>query len=272
MRAVWARIAWRLRWAITAKPCHLRLADQFDLLVPKTGSGLFLYSYGFSEPETAGFVRAFLKPGMTFWDVGAHVGEYTLLASSCVGPSGRVEAFEPQPGIFEVLSRNVEVNAAGNVKLRRIAVGDRVGTVSFRLHADPSKSNIGGENALDRTTHCTVVPATTLDNFRADNGVIPHLIKVDVEGAERLVLLGARSVLELPPESAPVWLMEFDPHNGARFDYHPNQFVDLLRSHGYLIFWLTNSSELRPWDAPPPWFYGNNLVASKLPIAADATA
>ena len=58
------------------------------MVAPKGGAGALIYYQGYSEPETARFLTAFLKPGMTFWDVGAHIGEYSLLAARCVGGAG----------------------------------------------------------------------------------------------------------------------------------------------------------------------------------------
>lgn len=216
IRAVVGRIRWKLRWLFTQTPCRLRVGEDIDLLVPKTGSGGFIYAYGYSEPETIRFVLSFLQPGMTFWDVGAHVGEYSLLASRKVGFAGRVEAFEPQAAIFHFLEHNQAANRASNVRLHPIAVSDRSGQVEIALHSDPARTfiNPGAPLASLPTTQVT---AASLDEFAVAQHQVPNLIKVDVEGAERLVLEGARTLLGLPPGESPAWLIEYDPQNCAKF-------------------------------------------------------
>src|ERR1035441_6724268 len=67
------------------------------------------------EPETKALLGSLIRPGMTVFDIGAHVGHYTLLAARIVGPTGRVYAFEPEPENFALLKRNVELNGYKNV-------------------------------------------------------------------------------------------------------------------------------------------------------------
>src|SRR5665213_715101 len=105
--AIRRRLWWRLRWAVSGQPWKIRLRNDIDMVAPKGGAGALIYYQGYSEPETARFLTAFLKSGMTFWDVGAHIGEYSLLAARSVGSVGHVHAFEQQPKVFEFLLRNV---------------------------------------------------------------------------------------------------------------------------------------------------------------------
>jgi FkbM family methyltransferase len=262
-RAVVGRLLWRLRWIFTNAPCRLRLGGEFEIVAPKTGSAGFIYSYGYSEPETARFVISFLKPGMVFWDVGAHIGEYVLLATNLVGEAGHVDAFEPQPAIFEYLSHNTLANKSGCVSLHKCAIADRVGTLDLSIHSDPSRSYLCPNPSHAGPATPVSVPATCLDEFYRSCNRPPNLIKVDVEGAERLVIGGAKSLLELPSNIAPVWLIEFDPQNCAKFDYHPREIIQTLHLHGYRTFWLDDAGQLIPSATPQPWEFGINLVADK---------
>jgi len=260
VRAVSARLIWKWRWAVTNRPCTVKLAGTFNLSAPNSASACFMRSYGYSEPETARFVMRFLKPGMTFLDIGAHIGEYSLLAGRSVGPTGRVDAFEPQPAIFEFLSLNVTNSKLSNISLHNQAIADRTGVVQMSLHSDPAKSSIG---ALPSPADIITVPAITLDELLHTAGVSPNLIKVDAEGAERLILKGAESLLALPKTTAPAWIMEYDPDNCARFGYHPDELLRVFKMFEYATFWITDSGELEPSSLPQPWYFGRNCVAVK---------
>ena len=167
------------------------------------------------EPlETAAFL-AYAQEGMCVFDVGANIGYYTLLAARAVGPSGRVYAFEPEPHNFELLTRNVAENGFTNVRPVNAAVSNRAGVV--RLHLDDANF---GAHSFDpgsvRNSSGRSVEAETvqLDDFadeaRAFAGV---LVKVDVQGAEGLVVEGGRRLLGLPKVTA---FMEFWPEALAR--------------------------------------------------------
>ena len=167
------------------------------------------------EPlETAAFL-AYAQEGMCVFDVGANIGYYTLLAARAVGPSGRVYAFEPEPHNFELLTRNVAENGFTNVRPINAAVSNRAGVV--RLHLDDANF---GAHSFDpgsvRNSSGRSVEAETvqLDDFadeaRAFAGV---LVKVDVQGAEGLVVEGGRRLLALPKVTA---FMEFWPEALAR--------------------------------------------------------
>lgn len=171
---------------------------------------------GVWEPsETAAFL-AHARPGMCVFDVGANIGYYTLLAARAVGPSGRVFAFEPEPRNFELLTRNVAENGFTNVRLVNAAVSSTEGVM--RLHLDDA--NFGAhsfEAGSVRTSSGRSVEVATvlLDGFADEARVFEAgvLVKVDVQGAEALVVAGGRRILELPGTTA---LMEVWPEALAR--------------------------------------------------------
>ena len=92
-------------------------------------TSLSISRYGFYEEGLTAMVLAYLKPGMTFLDVGAHVGYFTLLAAWLVGDTGRVHSFEPTPSTFDVLSLNTRSKA--NVFLNGEAVASKSGVVDL---------------------------------------------------------------------------------------------------------------------------------------------
>ena len=134
-------------------------------------------------------VRELARAGYTVVDVGANIGYYTLLFESVIGPSGRIIAFEPEPDNLVELRANVNRNGLNNVTIHPYAVGSCGGTVSF------ARGINGGvrENEESVAGDAVQVPMVTLDD--ALTGPV-DLIKVDVEGYEEEVLLGAVKTLQ----------------------------------------------------------------------------
>jgi FkbM family methyltransferase len=187
------------------------------------------------EPaETAAFL-AHAREGMCVFDIGANIGYYTLLAARSVGPSGLVIAFEPEPRNFKLLTRNVAENGFKNVRLVNAAVSSREGVM--RLHLDDA--NFGAhsfEPGSVRTSSGRSVEVATvpLDGFadeaRAfDAGV---LVKVDVQGAEALVVEGGRRVLALPRTTA---LVEIWPEALARAQADAARLLADLEGLGFRL-------------------------------------
>jgi FkbM family methyltransferase len=180
---------------------------------------------GWFEPETVSFVNKLLGPGKRFFDVGAQLGQYTLLAA---GLKAEVHSFEPDPKTFKLLSKNVARNRL-SVTLNRCAITNHDGTVSFYPSA---VDNIGMGSctpAQNATGKCVTVESVTLDSYAQKHGT-PHLIKLDVEGSEIAALQGAN---ELMKAGVPL-IVEFAPlcrDCGA--------LADFLRSHGYRIHRIT---------------------------------
>jgi FkbM family methyltransferase len=132
------------------------------------------------ERAVIGRVTAALRPGDVFFDVGAYLGPFTLLAAHIVGPQGRVIAFEPDPVPRAVLERNVAINGASNVEVVPFAVGDHDGSVRFSASGD-SVAHVVPAGGIE-------VRQVTLDGFCAEREITPTVIKVDIEGGEALAL------------------------------------------------------------------------------------
>src|SRR5580658_5424934 len=248
-KGIWRRAVWRLRWKLSSKPWLIRAQGAFPLFAPQSGVAALIYFQGASEPGTANFIKQFLKPGMVFVDVGAHLGEYTILAASILEASGYVHAFEARPDTFEILVRNIELNKAQSIAARPYAVWCEEGFCEFARTADPSVSALrpGGNDAEDRSL--IRVPTVTLDRYFADPGVSkPNLIKIDVEGAELQVLKGARSLLSSP--ESPLLIVEYGRINTAAFGYRSEEVCKFLRELGYTIYQLSGNGLRRIQNAP----------------------
>ncbi len=152
-------------------------------------SGVDGYWLGTYEPEMREAVVRAVAPNGIFFDVGAHAGYYSLLASRLVGAKGRVVAFEPDPRNIDCLKQHLQLNGAANVSVVEAAVADVAGAAKFA----PETSGFGGTLS---PTGSAVVQTVTIDAL-VDIGALPapNYLKIDAEGAEFRVICGARKVL-----------------------------------------------------------------------------
>jgi FkbM family methyltransferase len=148
------------------------------------------YWTGAHERHVQEALAGLLRPGMTFWDVGAHVGFFSLLASRFVTSTGHVEAFEPFPPNQVRLTTSIELNQASNVSVHGVALSAASGTASF--HA--SSSSLMGSLVPNGSGRRMPVPCMRADDAMATIRA-PDVVKIDVEGAELAVLRGASRML-----------------------------------------------------------------------------
>ena len=266
-QALLKRVLWRLHWLIKDHPYEVTFAENLRIKIPKSGSGSLIYYQGFSEFETADFFMRFLKPDSIVIDVGAHIGEYTLLSSDLVGSSGKVYAFEAQPNTFSTLRENVTLNNLTNVTLNSVAVSDNTGEIEFEIHDEPSISSIRKPSKdTPQSQNTVVVPTITLDNYCQQHNLDNvTLIKVDVEGAEKLVFQGAEHLMTLSPEQSPTWIFEYSPSAYQSFGYSANALFDLLIHHGYQIYRYSQGGTISEFTPNSPARGIINLVATKDP-------
>lgn len=171
----------------------------------------------------------------TFLDIGANTGYYSLLAAT-INPGIKVFAFEPAFAPHHYLTRNISLNRMKNVRAFQLAISDREGEIEFFEIDNPkgyhNRYNLAGTGTLkgeDVSGQLFVsrkVTTTTLDNWLVKEGVGPvDIMKLDTEGTENLILLGADTMLR---EHQPLIICEvlFNVIEGKleeimrRYDYH----------------------------------------------------
>lgn len=163
------------------------------------------YALGTYESHVVNVFSAYLKPKAVAFDVGANAGYLTMVMAKLVGPEGQVFAFEPDERNLKALQSNLQSNGLTQVSAIAKAVSDISGIVEFASFEYTLVGHIAGENTpVDASLK--QVAATSLDDFVfVENQPKPEFIKIDVEGAEYLVLKGAKRLLQ---EVRPIILAE----------------------------------------------------------------
>lgn len=179
-------------------------------------------SYGQEDEQ---FMRKILRAGDIVIDVGANIGSITLAAASMVGAQGRVIAFEPNPRIFIFLTKNVRLNRLDNVTLYNCAVGDKKGEVSLSCPISDDVTKIVPQSD-QKTSMATLDEKVSLITGRI------RLLKVDVEGYEKFVLLGAAKTLE---RTDYVYLEVFED-NFAAFNYTTGELIKTLQDFDFCFY------------------------------------
>ena len=189
---------------------------------------------GCYEPTETDPVRKRLQPGDTFIDVGASIGWFTVIASQLVGENGRVIAFEPEPTSFAPLKRNVEANGCRNVVLVQKALSNEPGIVSLHL----ARKSKGTHSIVLKKGYKTSieVEAVRLDDYLQEHESEADFVKIDIEGAEGMVLDGMRETLEACDNLC--LMMEYAPRALAISGYDPDELLHGLADRGFQICYI----------------------------------
>jgi FkbM family methyltransferase len=193
------------------------------------------------NPEEYYAFRAAVRPGVTVLDIGANVGAYTLMFATWVGRRGRVFAFEPAPRACEGLRAHVRLNDLDErVTVLQTAIAASAGDAAFAVHPSGGASSLAPAS-VDRGTRISVA-TETVDNVCRTYGLLPAVIKIDVEGAELDVLRGARNTLTLPGLHV---FVEFHPAAWRRAGISRSDIETELADQGFTVEPLDASYD--PW-------------------------
>ncbi|HXB65451.1 MAG TPA: FkbM family methyltransferase [Solirubrobacteraceae bacterium] len=201
------------------------------------------------EPQVEDTLLGLLGPGAVFYDIGANVGWYSLLAARAVGAAGRVVAFEPAVANAALLQHNVAANQLSNVTTITAAVTDRGGWATFlyggslegRLSKNDNEAQAQRRAARKTPKRSSIVPILALDAWLAETEQPPpSVVKIDVEGAEVGVLRGMAGTLR---GARPTLLIEL--HNTRA------EVADVLDELGYEHAPIESDASTRegPWWA-----------------------
>ncbi|WP_162892474.1 FkbM family methyltransferase [Blastomonas fulva] len=187
-----------------------------------------------------------ISPGQTVLEVGGHIGYISLYFAKLVGPQGQVHVFEPGRTNLTYIKGNIAQSST--IRLHELAVSDTEGEVKFFTE------NLSGQNnslisdfagleanakvaGIKPSVNVETVQAVTLDGFVSRNNLSPDFIKIDVEGAEELVVRGMQKVLA---EHSPIIMIETNQTHDAVFA--------LFHANGYVVL----DEELKPYGPNSP--------------------
>lgn len=175
----------------------------------------------------------FIKPNMTFFDIGANIGYFSLFVASLLKNTGKVHAFEPINKLAEQIKKSVAVNNFNNITIHQVGLGDTEMETSINIRDE----NMGGSSLFDykdlnlvTISSIEKISIKTIDSLFTPQTKV-DVIKIDVEGYELEALQGARKLLQA---QHPVIFMEFSPifYKQDRSD-KTKEMITLLQELGY---------------------------------------
>lgn len=245
-----ARAAFQLETKVKKNGIRLRLPnDQVLRMARDAGiglaSGLFWHGLDGHEAETSKALRLFFERALTFIDVGANYGLYSLLGALC-NPNVRVVAFEPLLPIFNGLKRNVTLNhLEERIRCEHLALSSHSGAAT--LYVPP-----GGGKDLESTATLSSngwqvrqhappveIEAITFDEYESRYPMRVDLIKIDVEDFEADVLHGMERVVR---RDRPFIVCEILPRNREHKNERTRQVIESLN---YTAYWITPAGYIR---------------------------
>jgi FkbM family methyltransferase len=249
-------ISWMVRCSVkkTVTVNFRKWGVQMLLPARWRGMGKFIFVFRENyEPELA-YLEEFLAPGKTFVDVGANFGIYTMVASKLVGEGGRVVAFEPTAQSFKVLTQNIILNGFKNALAFQVALSEKAGTAQLYYGMDPVRNSLGKDPSWDGGAE--EVATESLDSVlqRTSVGWV-DVIKIDVEGAEELVLRGANKVVT---SMRPVIIYEINAWASTHLGLSKHGATKLLQGLGYDFYIGKQPAKSSPEESSAGYF---NVVA-----------
>jgi FkbM family methyltransferase len=202
------------------------------IALPNTSNAALLFYRTHSDEGLAWLLQALLSPRMTFLDVGAHVGAFTLVAAEMVGNEGKVLAVEPLPPCVEAIRRNASINRMDNVKVYEGALCDHSGRIGFLSDLQQTGGWIAsnpGQAAFE--TRCW-----TLDEFLLSEGIARvDVMKLDASGNELGALRGGAKTLLRGGVGTLVMKLYHPSVTQERFGYDSRESLSLLREWGFQL-------------------------------------
>ncbi len=227
--------------------------DHMNFYLPEGGA---IYYYGFFEANLTSFFINFLKSGDIFFDVGAHVGYYSMLASSLVENKGQVHSFEPTPRTFNTLRENV--SKKGNITVNNFALMDKKTTIPFFDYGpkysafNSFKSRTGEEMAFLPKPEVVKVKTISLDDYCKEKNITPNIVKIDAEGAEHLIL---GSMVRILTDMKPIVTIEVA--GGQEWEQNCTDSINQLKSYGYVGYEVNIDGYLKKHLYKDSYVYDN---------------
>lgn len=178
-------------------------------------------------------ITSHVMPGDVFFDIGANIGFFSILAARCAGTSGQVYAYEPVKRNADAIVRGAALNGLDTIRVFNEAVGAMTGRADLLLTRHIGGAALASADVPPDMTGRLEVDVTTLDDSISRHGLRPpSLVKIDVEGAEIEVLRGMTGVLRA---HRPAVLYEVDDATREGLDSKARQIASFMESAGYAL-------------------------------------
>jgi FkbM family methyltransferase len=256
LRTLIRLLAWKTHCLLSREATVSLLEDSpLKIVLPPAwhGQSKLYYSLGWRGDEDLLYLYENAKPGWLVFDIGANIGAWSLLLSAKVGAHGCVVACEPCRQSYSALAKNISVNHLKNVTMLDVALSEAPGTAPLYHDIDATRNSLGPTR--EKAGEFETIRSITLDAAVRDLQISRvDFLKIDVEGAEPLVLRGARQTIE---EFKPAILFEINAPAMKALGLPHDTSWKILREHGY-EFYSLESGHLVPEASCPP---GGNIWA-----------
>lgn len=235
-----------------------------DLIIPLQLSEHMqrrIFWLGYYNLQIIPYIKSALLPGMTFIDIGANIGEVSLVAAKCIGHAGSVIAFEPIDALADELQSNATRNHLNQISVVRIGLSDSINS-DVPIYASCAQGHPGDENKglgsifgdATRDPLLQRIAITTLDTWLEAHPLDRiDIIKIDIEGAELSCLRGSEQTLR---KFKPKLIVEVQDTTTKAAGYRSRDILDYLSKLGY-TFWRLERRGLTTAINP------NNLQATQ---------
>lgn len=193
--------------------------------------GHYLY-FGFKDYSNESLI-SLVSPGDTIIDIGTNIGATALQLAFCVGNTGFVYGFEPDPLNYYKCIENIKLNKTNNILVENVGLGDGIANLNMVVQ---SPLNRGGNRIKskidDERIEQKMVKITTLDKWLSNKTSMNKIdvIKIDVEGYEMKVLQGGFQTIK---KYKPKLFIEVDDNNLREQNCSAKELIDLLLDFGY---------------------------------------
>ena len=173
-----------------------------------------------------------ISEGDRIIDVGGNIGLTAIIAAKSTKETGEVIVFEPEPDCYRLLKKNIKLHGMTNIRAYDIALSDRDGFLNFFIDKDYSILNSLSEKNILNKSEKIVVQTVKYDSFMTEPMKV-HLLKMNIQGGERLVIEGARKMIK---QYLPMVISEFWPEGLRNMDSDPEEFIKYFVDLGYEIY------------------------------------
>lgn len=227
LRFLWSRILWRSGF-LEICPIRFQKGEYFLRMFPAS-LATQLWIDRFDRESDTVVLKSLLTKGDTYVDVGSNIGQLAIEARLIVGDEGKVTAIEAHPRIAAYLRENLRINKLNDVRVANVAIGDTIEWVRFSDIRSDDQNAVSDRGEI-------LVPCLTLDSMPISLPIT--LLKIDVEGFEKFVLLGAMTALE---QTDYIYFEAWDKHF-SKFGYTFRDIYNILHSKGFELGKIDESS------------------------------